>query len=258
MQWDDHSVGSQPVSEITEHPLATQPKSWSVTDFLLVWLGGFVGAGLFFLLARLLDNDDWVIVLGLAGQYVGNLGVLWLLSRFKDDTSLGFEIEPRDAMYIVLGLLLQLAVALLLLPLAQLLFPDGQSPQEVAEIIGSANSSMLLKLSLVVAAVVLAPVTEEIIFRGVLLKALRNHSNRFIMVATALVFSAVHLLGLDLDRLWTSAALVLPQIFLLGLLLAWLTLRTGRLGPAIFLHSGWNLLAALVLLIPSDLLEQAG
>ena len=126
-------LGSQPVSEITEHqPPATQPKTWSTTDFVLVWLGGFVGTGLFFALGFLLENDDWTIVLGLAGQYIGNLGVLWLLSRFKDDASLGFQVEPRDALYIGLGLLLQLALALLLLPLANLLFPDGQPPQQVA------------------------------------------------------------------------------------------------------------------------------
>jgi len=242
------------VSEITEHPLVTQPKSWSVADFLLVWLGGFVGTGVFLGLAFLFENDDLAIVLGLAGQYVGNLGVLWLLSRLKDDASLGFQVEPRDTLYIGLGLVLQLALGLLLLPLAEFLFPDGQPPQEVAEIIGSADSSALLKMSLVLAAVVMAPITEEVIFRGVLLKALRNHSNRFIMVVTAAVFSSVHILGLDFERIWASAVLVLPPIFLLGLLLAWVTLRTGRLGPAIFLHSGWNLLAALVLLIPSDLL----
>lgn len=242
------------MSEITERqPPITQPKTWSITDFVLVWLGGFVGTGLFFALGLLLENDDWTIVLGLAGQYVGNLGVLWLLSRFKDDASLGFQVEPRDALYIVPGLLLQLALALLLLPLADLLFPDGQPPQQIAEIIGNAETSTLLKLSLVFAAVVLAPVTEEVIFRGVLLKALRNHSQWFIMVTTAAVFSVVHVLGFDFERFWASAALVLPPIFLLGLVLARITLRTGRLGPAIFLHSGWNLLAALVLLIPADL-----
>ena len=143
---------------------------------------------MFFAIARLSENDDWVIVLGLAGQYVGNLGVLWLLSRFKDDASLGFEIEPRDTLYIGLGLLLQLGLALLLLPLAEFLFPDGQPPQEIADVIGSPDSSTVLKVSLVLAAVVLAPVTEEIIFRGVLLKALRNYSNRFIIVVTAAVF----------------------------------------------------------------------
>jgi membrane protease YdiL (CAAX protease family) len=72
------------------------------------------------------------------------------------------------------------------------------------------------------------------------------------------VFSAVHVLGLNVDRLLASAVVVLPPIFLLGLILAWLTVRTGRLGPAIFLHSGWNLLAAIVLLLPEELVEGLG
>jgi membrane protease YdiL (CAAX protease family) len=38
--------------------------------------------------------------------------------------------------------------------------------------------------------------------------------------------------------------------------LAWVTVRTNRLGPAIFMHSGFNLLAAIVLLVPPELLEQ--
>jgi membrane protease YdiL (CAAX protease family) len=36
------------------------------------------------------------------------------------------------------------------------------------------------------------------------------------------------------------------------------TLRTKRLGPAIFIHSGFNLLAAVVLLLPTELLESIG
>jgi membrane protease YdiL (CAAX protease family) len=56
--------------------------------------------------------------------------------------------------------------------------------------------------------------------------------------------------------LLAAAAVYLPPLFILGLVLARLTQRTGRLGPAILLHSGWNLLSALVLLLPSDILEQ--
>ena len=42
---------------------------------------------------------------------------------------------------------------------------------------------------------------------------------------------------------------------LVGLVLVWVTLRSGRLGPAIFLHSGFNLLGVIVVLIPTDLLQ---
>ena len=233
-------------------------KPWTFVDFILVWLGGFVGTGVFFAIGYFIDSDDVSFVLALAGQYVGNLGVLWLLRRSKDNAGLGFSIEPRDVFYIGAGLGLQFILALAFLPISQWLFPDGVPPQQVAEMLGDGDATMLVRLSLIVAAVVLAPVTEELVFRGVLLRSFENHSRRLAMVVTAAIFSAVHILGLDPDRLLASAVVVLPPIFVLGLVLAWLTLRTKRLGPAIFLHSGWNLLAAVVLLLPPELLEQVG
>ena len=228
-------------------------RSWSLSDFFLVWLGGFLGAGIFFGVGLLFAANDWAVVLALAGQYLGNLGVLWVLRHHKEDNDLRFEVEPRDLGFIGLGLLLQLIIALLFLPLDELLFPDGRPPQEIAETMSSADTSSLLKIALVVTAVVLAPIVEELIFRGVLLRALEKRSNRVAIVGSGAIFSVVHILGLDTERIYVSAAVVLPPIFILGVLLAWLTLRTGRLGPAIFLHSGWNLLAAIVLLVPTDL-----
>jgi membrane protease YdiL (CAAX protease family) len=233
-------------------------RSWTVVDFILIWVGGFVGTGVFLGLASLFESSDAVVVLGLAGQYVGNLGVLWLLARRRSPGDLGFVVESRDLLYLAPGMLLQIVLALLFLPLAQLLFPEGELPQQVAEALGDAGSSTLLKVALVSAAVVLAPLTEELIFRGVLGRALAARGARTVILGTALVFSAVHILGLDPGRLLASAAVVLPPVFVLGVALAWVTVRSERLGPAIFLHSGYNLLAAVVLLVPSELLEQLG
>ena len=230
-------------------------RSWTLLDFILIWLGGFLGTALFFAVGVAFNGDDLGFVLALAGQYIGNLGVLWLLRTRKEQPHLGFRTEPTDILYVGLGLVLQMAIALAFFPLSQWLFPDGRPPQEVADVLANADSSTLLKVALVAAAVFLAPITEELVFRGVLIKAFADRSRSFVIVVTALIFSAVHVLGLDTERLLASAAVVLPPIFLLGVVLAWLTLRTGRLGPAIFLHSGWNLLAAFVLLLPADVLE---
>lgn len=233
-------------------------RSWTVADFILVWLGGFLGTGIFLALGLVFEREDVALVLGLAGQYIGNLGVLWLLRSRKEEGDLGFVVEPGDIAYVGLGLVLQLALALLFLPLAQLLFPEGRPVQELAEVIADTGTSTLLKFSLIGAAVVLAPITEELVFRGVLLRALERRGRRVMIAGSAAVFSAVHILGLQFDRIWASAAVVLPPIFILGVLLAWITLRKGRLGPAILIHSGWNLLAALILVIPPDALEGLG
>lgn len=233
------------------------PRSWTVVDFALIWLGGLLGTTLFAALAVSTGDDDMVLLLGLAGQYIGNLGVFWVIARRKENPDVGFAVEARDLGYIFLGLILQVAIATILIPVSNLLFPDGRPPQEVAEVIAGADS-LPLQLGLLMAAVVLAPITEELMFRGVLLRALEQRGKRFAMVVSSLVFAAVHAVGLDDEMFWQSALVVLPPIFILGLLLAWLTQRSGRLGPAIFLHSGWNLLAAFVLLLPEDILEQVG
>lgn len=232
-----------------------QVRTWSIVDFVLVWLGGFLGAGVFLVIGQTTGTEDWLIVLGLAGRYVGNIVVFFYLARQKDDGGVGFAIETSDFAYIGLGLFLQLMVALVTAPLVDLFFPDGRSPQQIAEAMSDADASTFIKIAFFTAAVVLAPITEELMFRGVLLKALVRRSRVFVIVMTATVFAAFHVVGLDLDRPFASAVVVLPPVFLLGLLLAWLTLRKQRLGPAIFLHSGWNLLAAIVLLVPSEVLE---
>jgi membrane protease YdiL (CAAX protease family) len=230
------------------------PRPWTFPDFIVIWLGGVVGTVVLGSIAFVFGDDDLVLLFGLAGQYVGNLGVYWLYARRGEREDIGFRVEGGDLVYVGLGFIFQIAIALLFLPLSELLFPDGQPPQEVVDTIAEA-SSLGVKLALVIAAVLLAPLTEELVFRGVLLKALETRGKRFAMVLSALIFSGAHVFGLDLDRLWQSAVVVLPPLFLLGVVLAWVTQRSGRLGPAILLHSGWNLLAAVVLLIPPEVLE---
>jgi len=102
---------------------------------------------------------------------------------------------------------------------------------------------------------VLGPIAEELMFRGILLKSLSAGGIRRASLITAIGFSGYHLLGLTGDLL-TGAILLFPIILIVGLVLARVTVRRGRLGPAIFIHSGFNLLAVVVLLIPPELLEQ--
>ena len=231
------------------------PRSWSVLDFIIIWLGGLVGAGVFIAAGALFADETWTIVLSVAGQYVGNLGIFWILSRSKPVSEIGLAIVPRDLIYIAAGLGLQIALAIVFLPLSELLFPDGRPQQEVADMIANADT-MVLQVALVSAAVFLGPVTEELMYRGILLKALERWGKVLAMLVSSLVFAAAHLTGLPLNDFWRSAAVFLPPLFILALVLARLTQKTGRLGPAIFLHSGWNLLSAFVLLLPVDVLQQ--
>ncbi len=133
--------------------------------------------------------------------------------------------------------------------------PEGGQPQRVMEELLTADTTTAFKVVFFGAVVVLTPLFEELVFRGVLLQAIVHRGRAFIIILTSIVFAAVHIPDLDFDRPLASMALVMPPILLLAALLAWVTLRKGRLGPAIFIHSGWNLLAAIVILVPTELLE---
>lgn len=234
-------------------------RSWSLVDFVLIWLGGQFG-GTILALAFISSTHDVVFVATLVGQYLGILTVLWLILRSQERPSLGLEVKGRDFSFVVVGLVLQYVVALLILPLSDLLFPGGAPGQNVAESLSNAGSS-LVQVILVVAYVVVGPVFEELTYRGVLLQALARRGKWVGIIGSAVVFAAVHFPGLATsgqtgDALWRSALLYMPPFIFLGIVLAWLTLRSRRLGPAIFLHSGWNLLAAFVLLLPQELLNR--
>ena len=79
-------------------------------------------------------------------------------------------------------------------------------------------------------AVVLAPLFEETLFRGVVLPVAGRRLGPLAgVVLSALIFAVAHLsLG------------ELPPLFMLGLGLGWLRWSSGRLGPCVLMHALWN------------------
>lgn len=250
--WDADLVAGP----ITVPAVEPGPPQWRVRDFILAAAGGFAGVLVVGGVALGLGaSDQDLIVVGSLGQFAGHLVAIGLLARSRGGLrSFGFEVEPSDVVYIFYGIGLQIVLPLLFAPLAQLV-GDGQSGQVVAEQLQQLRETPNRVLMAGIIAV-LAPISEEIMFRGILLKATSHRGVWQMSLITASVFAAFHLFGLTGDIL-SSLVLLLPTFLIMGLLLARLTLRHGRLGPAIFVHSGFNLLALSVLLIPPELLESA-
>ena len=86
-----------------------------------------------------------------------------------------------------------------------------------------------------------APISEEIFFRGFLFGGLRR-GLPFVLAAlvSALIFGAFHYTG-------ESSLTVLPQLAVLGLALAWIYERTGSIYPTIAVHAINNALAFVIL-----------
>lgn len=134
------------------------------------------------------------------------------------------------------------ATALLVVPPVLLLVP-------MALLLGAALNDLLLSLfplstweeqafarmaapnlAAIVATCVLAPLLEEMLFRGVILRAfLHQYSRRTAIAASALYFGVAHL------NVYQFAL-----AFLLGLLLGWLFERSRSLLPCITLHAAYN------------------
>ena len=94
----------------------------------------------------------------------------------------------------------------------------------------AAAPPLALFVPMLVKSVLLAPVCEELFFRGYLTAALRAAGSRSAVLISALFFALVH--GVN--------AALLPK-FLLGLLLGVLMMRTDSLLAAVLVHAAYNL-----------------
>ena len=242
--------------DLQSPPIDQSPAtSWRGRDFALVMIAGLVVGGVLYAAGFQLGwGDETLLVTSALGQYGGHILALMNLARRRGGSaSLGFSVAPSDVWYVGLGLILQVTLPLLFLPLANLA-GEGDAGQIVSDQIQQLGG-LGTRIAMAVVVAVLAPVTEEVMFRGVLLKALGGFGRRAAMVVSALVFAGFHLFGLSGDLL-RGALLTVPTFFLMGMIMAWVTVRKDRLGPAIFIHSGFNLLALVILLMPSELIDR--
>ncbi len=218
--------------------------------------GGLAGAGIAAVIVAAFSGLDLTVaafVWTFVGQAAGSFLVLLYLSRTRGTGSLvtdfGFELRLQDWWGIPAGAGLQIAAALITAPLVQLLFPDGAPEQEVVAIT-EASKTILDGILIIIAVGLLAPVVEEIVFRGMLLSRLvRSMSWRWAIVAQGGVFALIHLVD-------PSAVAALPGLFLIGVVLGFAAIKRGSLSLPIFLHAGVNLTAALLLLFGGDLVTR--
>jgi membrane protease YdiL (CAAX protease family) len=100
------------------------------------------------------------------------------------------------------------------------------------------------QIMVLLAAMVLAPLGEELLFRGYIFHSLRQDLGRpAAYIGSALLFSGVHIFGVTQG----AVALLIP-LFFGGLLLAWATDRTESLVPSIIAHAMNNGVAMAALL----------
>jgi membrane protease YdiL (CAAX protease family) len=191
----------------------------------------------------------WTVVV----QNVGSIAVLLYLSRTRGTGSLatdfGLAIRLEYWWGLPAGAALQFAAAIVTAPLITLLFPNGAPEQEMITITETSRGAVQVVL-LLLALVVLAPISEEMTFRGLLLsRTLRSMALWLAIITQAAVFALIHLAD-------PSAIAAVPGLFLIALVLGYAAIRTGDISLSLTLHAGVNLTAAVLLLYGGDLLTK--
>ena len=189
------------------------------------------------------DLPLWGTALLQVPLWLALLGVPLLATNLKGRRSLrvdfGLAMRWTDVpVGLLLGLALQLGLGIVLQVLYPLVGLDvdrvGESAQELT---ADATNGVGVALVILIAAVA-APLFEELFYRGLFLRSVqRRFGDVAAAVVPALVFGLVHL------QLFDLLALVL-----FGIVLGVVTMRVGRLGPAIWAHVAFNLTALLSLL----------
>jgi len=179
----------------------------------------------------------WFVCCTLVGLWVGFGGAAYVVTRSGRHVGLWFR--PGDSLYVFAGFALQLA----LVAGYSLLGVKGVS-KPVNHLLGGGSGWLLWIPGLMT--VLLAPLFEELYFRGVLLRSflVLFDTRRAAWVGASVavlvdgaLFGAAHL-GNDT---WVQ----LPGLVFTGIVLAILAVRTGRLGPSIVTHASFNALAVL-------------
>jgi membrane protease YdiL (CAAX protease family) len=234
-------------------PAAATRVRWGLPDVALAWLAGLIGAiAVGGIVAAALDvpdddiaDDVSVVLATIAGQTLLVVLVLTLVARSKGRGSLtrdfGLTVHLRDAGWLAAGVGLQIGLGLALYPISEAYGRDDA--QSIVDLLEDTSGAEVAAFA--VAVVLVAPVAEELLFRGALLRALlRRTTPAWAIFGSALAFALVHPLG-DPE---VGSVIVVPAILALGLVSGYLAVRSGNLSRSIMLHAGFNLLTVALVL----------
>jgi membrane protease YdiL (CAAX protease family) len=218
----------------------------AVAGWVLAQIGGVLAGSVVLVLAGVEEFDDlslgWMAVAQI-GLWAGFLGVPWFVSWTKGSglvSDFGLRARWRDfPVGAGLGLLSQLVlVPLVYLPLLELTNTSIDELSEPARELSDRATNGFGVAMLILIVGIGAPIFEEVFYRGLVLRSVeRRFGTRAAVVVSSLVFGLSHFQPLQ------TAGLVV-----FGLVLAVLTVRSGRLGPAIAAHVTFNMVTVVALL----------
>lgn len=242
------------MNEVATAPVPSPPKvqRWGLGDALVGWVLIYLASALWgvaVLVATGHAGDDFedlplgVVALAQLGLTLGFFLVPWAVTRAKGNgivADLGLRVRWPDLWKGgLLGIVGQLALVPLYWPLFQLLDRSADELSGPARELTDRVDGPTDVILLVLIVGVLAPIFEEIFFRGLLQRSLlkRGMGPVVSIGLTSVLFAAPHLQGLQM-----------PGLTLAGALFGTLAYRADRLGPAIAAHVTFNMVTVIGLL----------
>ncbi|MGI9609822.1 MAG: CPBP family intramembrane glutamic endopeptidase [Acidimicrobiia bacterium] len=220
--------------------LAEDGVPWSPWAAVGLWAAGFFGSAVWvsFLLTLVGSNDDltgsvpWLFVGQIALWVAYGLGPLILARQHgvRYESAFNLSFRGRDvAIWGFAGLLVQLVVIpLVYVPLRSIIDSEevGEQAEQLIETAGNPVDVVLLFIMIVL----IAPVVEELFFRGTALPAIMTRLGAPAAVLISSVwFAASHL-----------QLVQFPGLLAVGLVLGVCRVYTRSLVPAIALHMAFN------------------
>jgi membrane protease YdiL (CAAX protease family) len=232
-----------------------RPKAtWRVWEAVAVYLVAIVIASFATLpFLQLIEDEDLALLSASAAVAVVIVGVVlaWL-SRFHPTwrqvvgfpgrgrwwreirTAVGFGLVLYPLMVFVVGLVLSLVLGAVSGEPAQ---PPEQVPPEL---------STVGVVVTILYAIVIAPVHEELFFRGVLFRGVRDrYGLQSGLLASGVGFSFVHYI----PAAWQDTALLMGVMFFNGVALAWFYDRRGTVVAPVVTHVVFNVIGLSVILL---------
>lgn len=186
--------------------------------------------------AVLLATDFTFVVTTMAVSCLVALTILWRLSKRSKLPAFATFFPPVPTRVLIWAVGSGIAVMAAELALESTLKYGLGIPLPIAQAEATINPRSWMQLGFAIGALAfVAPFLEEVLFRGYIFSWLRRIAPLWLAVTgSAALFAAVH--GLYLVRGGFSGWFGTAEIFVIGVLLAWWTVRSNSLRPAYVTH----------------------
>ena len=214
------------------------------TTMLVLWfLGNIVGSA-----NRVVELNTHMLIVGaIFTLFLVAIVLSFLILRHRNPLDLfGLRgVSPMQNLKAAcVGLVAALPVVYFLHSLCLLIIGEDAEPQPLLQFLAQ-NATLVDRLLLIGTALAVAPVAEELIFRGYLFGVLRRYTGRWwAMVISALIFAAIH-----------AHIPSLAGLFTLAVALTLVYEGTGSLWAPIVMHSLFNGITVVLTLAWPDLVK---